>query len=77
MNACAAFNCKPWIAVYAETTSYADLFLTSLENYDANYRSNPKRKIDSWKMSPKHLQLYDKDKKVMHLNLAFVAKNWK
>lgn len=76
IEACNAFNCAPWIAVYAETTDYADLFLTSLENYDAKYIENPERMVDTWKMSPKHLESYDKDAQVMHLHLGFAAKNW-
>jgi hypothetical protein len=53
IGACNAFNCTPWIAIYAETTDYADLFLTSLKNYDAKYRDNPERIIDNWKDEPK------------------------
>lgn len=76
IEACNAFNCTPWIAVYDETTDYADLFLTSLENYDAKYIENPERMVDAWKMSPKHMQRYDKDSQVMHLHLEFAARNW-
>jgi Holliday junction resolvase-like predicted endonuclease len=76
IDACKAFNCKPWIAIYAETTDYADLFLTSLENYDGNYRKNPKRLVDNWKMGPKYVDSYDKDSRVMHLHLQFMVKNW-
>jgi Holliday junction resolvase-like predicted endonuclease len=75
-EACRAFGCEPWIAIYNETTNYADLFLTSLENYDAKYRENPERKVDTWKMSPRHLELYGKDTRVMYLHLVFEAKNW-
>jgi hypothetical protein len=76
IDACRAFNCEPWIAIYDETTDHADLFLTSLQNYDAKYRKIPKRAVDTWKAGPKYLELYDKDSRVMHLHLGFEAKNW-
>jgi hypothetical protein len=76
IDACNAFNCKPWIAIYNETTDYADLFLTSLKNYDAKYRRNPKGVVDDWKMGRKYLDSYDKDSQVMHLHLKFASKNW-
>ncbi|OGD44158.1 hypothetical protein A3K79_00715 [Candidatus Bathyarchaeota archaeon RBG_13_46_16b] len=75
-DACKAFNADPWLAVYVETTDHADLFLTSLSNYDAKYGKTEKRAIDNWKMGAKHLQAYDEDKQVMHLHLGFEARNW-
>jgi len=33
-EACESFSCAPWIAVYVECDTYAELFLTSLNNYD-------------------------------------------
>jgi len=76
VDACKAFGCEPWIAVYVETTDYADVFLISLENYDSKYQSSKKPAIDKWKMGPKHLEAYDKDDKVMHLHLKLEEKNW-
>jgi len=76
IDACKAFGCEPWIAVYVETTDCADLFLTSLENYDSEYRGSKENVIDNWKMGPKHLEAYDKDDKVMHLYLKLEGKNW-
>lgn len=76
IDACKAFGCEPWIAVYVETTEYADLFLTSLKNYDSKCRGSKKRVIDNWKMRPKHLKAYDKDDNVMHLHLRLEGKNW-
>ena len=38
INACTAFGCEPYIAVYVETSQFADLYLTSLNNYDSKYR---------------------------------------
>ena len=32
LDACEAFDCEPWIAVYVETLKYADVYLTSLIN---------------------------------------------
>jgi len=34
IDACVSFDCEPWIAVYVETVQSADLYLTSLSNYD-------------------------------------------
>ncbi len=73
-EACEAFNCEPFIAVYTETTNYADLYLTSLGHYDARYHK--KRVVDDWKMSPKWLTTYDEDEEVKHLHIEFRAKSW-
>ena len=75
-SACETFNCEPWIAVYVETTEYADLFLTSLDNYDTNYRISEKKVIDNWKMSPSWFKRYDEDPEVKHLHLKFEATSW-
>ena len=76
LKACSAFACKPWIAVYVETTHEADVYLTSLENYDRNYRS-PGKAIDDWKMGPKDRKRYASDCEVRHIHLSFDAKSWK
>jgi Holliday junction resolvase-like predicted endonuclease len=34
MDACQAFACEPWIAIYVEAENNAEVYLTSLENYD-------------------------------------------
>jgi len=73
-DACSYFGCKPWIAVYVETIDYADVFLTSLENYDSKYRRQ--RQTDDWKMGPKHIKNYESDKNVMDLHIKFEPKNW-
>ena len=39
LDACKAFACNPWSAVYVETLESADLYLTSLAHYDEKYRS--------------------------------------
>ncbi len=74
LQACDYFACEPWIAVYVETTRYADIFLTSLSNYNSNYRRE--RQTDDWKMRPRHIKNYEDDKNVMHLHIEFEPKNW-
>ncbi|MCC7175171.1 MAG: hypothetical protein IT159_08240 [Bryobacterales bacterium] len=76
MAACAAFACRPWIAVYVETAGEADLYLTSLENYDWKYRRRIDRKVDDWKMTQKDRDAYASDPAVKHVHLAFEARNW-
>ena len=73
-KACRAFACKPWIAVYVETTTEADLFPTSVQNYDQKYRTG--RDIDSWLMVPKAMRRYAADSEVMHLHIDFRDENW-
>lgn len=73
---CRAFSCAPWIAIYVEKKDSADLFMTSLTNYDANYRTSEGKSVDDWKMSPKWIRAYDQDEKVMHIHLSFEAVNW-
>lgn len=73
---CLAFGCEPWIAVYVETKNFADLFMTSLTNYDAKYRTIEGKVIDDWKMSPRWLKAYDQDPAVMHLHLRFEVGTW-
>lgn len=73
---CTSFGCEPWIAVYVEKQYSADLFMTTLANYDANYRTSEGKAIDDWKMSPHWLTAYEKDSKVMHLHMSFQAGNW-
>ena len=75
-NACAAFACEPWLAVYVETSKSADLYLTSLDHYDRNYRSTKSRTMDTWKMGAKDKRAYDVDPNVRHISAAFSATNW-
>jgi Holliday junction resolvase-like predicted endonuclease len=76
LNACKAFACIPWIAVYVETCNSADLYLTSLENYDKQYRGYGERKIDTWKMKPCDKERYEKDPQVKHIKIEFHGHNW-
>jgi hypothetical protein len=57
-SACEAFGCEPWIAVYVESEGAADLYLTSLEHYDDEYRTRRDGEIDAWKMTPKEKSRY-------------------
>lgn len=73
---CEAFGCQPWIAVYVETKNFADLYITSLTNYDAKYRTGKGKAVDDWKMTPSWTEAYDEDSEVMHLHLSFEARHW-
>ena len=75
IDACEAFASEPWIAIYVEATDQADIFLTSLKNYDTNYRIDGK-KIDDWKMGPKHQEKYMADSMVKHVKIKFEEINW-
>jgi len=76
LDACKAFACEPWIAIYVETTNFADVYLTSLDNYDSKYRGQEGRAIDSWKMSEKDKQRYIEDAEVKHVRIKFLAESW-
>jgi hypothetical protein len=49
-EACKAFACDPWIAIYVETQNNPDLFLTSLKNFDEKYRGEKPLAVETWKM---------------------------
>jgi len=76
LDACKAFAAEPWIAIYVESTSCADLFLLSLEHYDNKYRSNGKRAIDVWKMGQKDRKRYEDDTSVQHVRMDFSGSVW-
>ena len=76
LDACKAFACEPWIAIYVETADFADVYLTSLENYDNKYCGQEGRAIDSWKMREKAKQRYAEDPSVKHIRIKFYATNW-
>lgn len=77
INACTSFGCEPWIAVYVETSQFADLYLTSLDNYDGKYRTGEGRALDTWKMAPKYRALYVQDKEVKHIRADFDRDGWR
>ena len=75
-DACEAFACEPWIAVYIETADCADAYLTSLAHYDATYRSQGAKALDAWKMSRGCRDRYAADPEVKHIHIRFEATNW-
>ena len=77
LDACEAFACEPWIAVYVETSEYADVYLTSLENYDKTYRSEKAKAFDTWKMTKRYKELYKQDPNVKHIRIEFHVTNWR
>lgn len=76
LDACKAFAAEPWIAVYVESTSCADMFLVSLEHYDSEYRGNRARQIDTWKMGAKYIKRYEGDPQVNHIKMDFTGSSW-
>jgi hypothetical protein len=76
LDACTAFGCEPWIAVYVETTDSADVYLTSLVHYDSEYRGRDGKTIDDWKMSSEYQRRYERDAEVRHIRIEFSARNW-
>lgn len=75
IKACNAFNCDPWIAIYVETGEKADIYLTSLTNYEEKYRIKNKA-TDDWKMTQNHINGYNDDPKVKHIEITFKFKKW-
>lgn len=75
-EACTAFGCEPWVAVYVETLEFADLYMTSLEHYDRKYRGSKSKVTNDWKMGEKHKQQYMTDPEVKHVRISFYATNW-
>ena len=76
LKACEAFGWVPWIAVYVETDRSADLYLTSLENYDCKYRGKGIGRQDTWKMSKLLTGQYREDPESHHLSVTFEASKW-
>lgn len=76
LDACEAFACAPWIAVYVETAENADVYLTSLGNYDSKYRGKEGKAIDDWKMGKQYRYRYDEDPDVKHIRIGFQVGNW-
>lgn len=74
--ACQTFCCEPWVAVYVETSTCADLYLTSLEHYERNYRSRTGKAIDDWKMGLKYQEEYKNAKDVKHIRIEFQLSGW-
>ena len=54
----------------------ADLYLTSVEHYDDEYRTRRDGEIDAWKMTPNEKRRYTADAEVKHIVVAFRDENW-
>jgi Holliday junction resolvase len=76
LAACRTFACEPWVAVYVEADESADLYLTSLAQYDEKYRGGNARAIDDWKMTRKLREQYDADAEVKHIRIRFEFTHW-
>lgn len=76
LDACKAFACEPWIAVYVETLEYADVYLTSLNNYDKKYGGKKGKARDDWKMTRRNKEQYEEDPLVKHISITFRANSW-
>jgi hypothetical protein len=64
------------LGLSVEATNYAEIYLTSLENYQQYYRGNPGRAIDNWKMTPVFRKRYKEDKLVKYIRIEFQSTNW-
>ena len=76
LDACKAFACEPWIAIYVETADFADVYLTSLENYDNKYHSKMDVTTETWKMSEQHKESYAEDPNIKHIRIKFDVTSW-
>ena len=76
LDACQAFACEPWIAIYVEASKTAYIYLTSLNNYDEKYRSKADNKIDDWKMKERYKEMYRNDPEVKHIRIEFQEISW-
>lgn len=74
-KACKVWGLEPWIAVYVEFDDHADLYLTSLKNYERKYRRT-KPVVDAWLITDKMRARYTRDRKVKHVRIDFKATNW-
>lgn len=76
LDACTAFACEPWIAIYVESKLVADLYLLSLDHYDLQYKGKNERAIDDWKMTDVYKSIYANDPCVKHIHMDFVNSKW-
>jgi hypothetical protein len=74
LAACDAFRLQPWLAVYVETESSGDLFLTSLDNYDKKYGT--RKATEGWSMAARQVRGYAADTEIKHVHIDFRAGNW-
>lgn len=73
---CAAFASDPWLGIYGEASDGADLYFTSLTNYDATYCNALASKLSTWRMDAHQRQRYDRDPLVNHTRLEFAPTHW-
>lgn len=74
--ACKSFGCKPWLAIYVECGKIADMYLTSLANYDDNYKSKKAPAIETWSMNKGPRKAYASDPNVYHIHFDFNLQKW-
>jgi hypothetical protein len=74
-DVCKDFALQPWIAVYVETESFGDLYLTSLDHYLDEYCGKSTRRF-TWMMIPEYKARYEQDRKVMHVRCEFTECHW-
>lgn len=57
LNSCRYFACEPWIGVYSESITEADMYLCPYEHYKEYYHLNPEYSMNkmpcNWEMSKK------------------------
>lgn len=76
VDACNYFGCdEAWIAVYQEHEEGADLYLTSLDNYESKYRGTGAT-ADTWRMGKEQKDIYEADSDVMHIEVSFKVHRW-
>ncbi len=75
-DACEAFQCEPWIAVYVECDDDAHLFLTSLANYDSKYKPDEEKAVHGWAMTSKCTRAYTDDPEVRYIGIKFTPVHW-
>ena len=73
-KSCLDFGLIPWVAVYVETESSGDLYLTSLENYKNKHVGGKKMLV--WNMKQQHRDGYAQDQGVMHFQMNLAENNW-
>jgi hypothetical protein len=76
LKACEAFSCEPWVGIYVEASNYADIYLTSLKNYDEKYLVRVGKVHDDWKMGEMYRKRYLNDPNVKHIRMEFQDNNW-
>jgi len=76
LSACESFGCKPWLAIYIECGKIADMYLTSLANYDRKYKGKAARAIDTWSMAKRNKEAYGSDPDVYHIYFKIEEKRW-